>query len=60
MTSTATKPATRIDRLDEGAWLNRLLADVHEEIVGQPSAVAVQRIRARLLAQLNQPTRAAA
>jgi hypothetical protein len=57
---TATKELVRIERPDEGEWLHRLLADIQTEISAQPSPTAVERIRDRLLAQIDRPTRAAA
>lgn len=55
-----TRAGTRIERLDEGDWLNRLLADVHDNVARQPSAGAIERMRGRVLAEIEQPIRAAA
>ena len=57
---TATKEVTRLERTNEGEWLHLLLADIQREIAEQPVPGAVARIRARLLAQLDRPARAAA
>lgn len=57
---TATIQRLRIDRLDEGEWLYRLLADIQEEVARYPSPRAVERIRGRLLTQIKVPTQAAA
>ena len=58
--TTATRQRTRIDRLHDGAWLYRLLADIRKEVGEQPSPVAVARIRSRLLAEMKAPEKAAA
>lgn len=50
----------RIDQVDEGEWLHRVLADVHDDVVRQPSPAAVRRMRGRLMAQIKAPVRAAA
>ncbi len=39
---------TRIDQLDQGKWLYGLLGDVRKNVAKQPSAAAIERIRARL------------
>jgi hypothetical protein len=57
---TATREIARIERPDEGTWLHALLADIQREISSQPSPTAVERIRDRLLAQMDRPARAAA
>ena len=51
---------TRVDQLDEGDWLQLLLADVHQEVARQPSPRAVERIRGRLLIEMKTPAQAAA
>ena len=58
--TTDTKKRTRIDRLDEGDWLNELLADVRAEVASNPKPQAIDRIRARLYAEIDPPARAAA
>ena len=57
---TATKEVTRIEHRDEGEWLHLLLADIQREIAEQPGPGAVDRIRSRMLAQMDRPARAAA
>lgn len=57
---TVARQRTRIDTLDEGEWLYRLLADIHEEIASHPSRQAIERIRDRLLTQIEAPAKAAA
>ena len=57
---TATREIAKIERPDEGTWLHALLADIQREISEQPRPAAVERIRNRLLAQIDRPTRAAA
>jgi hypothetical protein len=51
---------TRIDEVDEGEWLHRLLADVHDDVARQPSPAAIRRMRGRLMAQIKRPAKAAA
>ena len=59
--ATASSKHTRIDQLDEGEWLHRLLAPAHERIATNPSPQAIQRIRARLLREISKtPARKAA
>lgn len=60
--SSITRIAQRapIGQLDEGEWLHRLLADVHEDVVRQPSPAAITRIRHLLMAQIKAPARVAA
>lgn len=60
MMKTATEHKLDIDRLDDGDWLHRLLADIQEDVAGHPSPRAVERIRGRLLAEMKRPARAAA
>ncbi|MCH8850182.1 MAG: hypothetical protein IIC89_05085 [Chloroflexi bacterium] len=50
----------RLDRLERGEWLNRLLADVQQEIAREPSTLAVERMRNRLFAEMQTPVRLAA
>ena len=50
----------RLDRLERGEWLNRLLADVQLEIARGPSPRAVERIRNQLLIDMSTPVKAAA
>jgi hypothetical protein len=57
---TATREIAKIERPDEGTWLHALLADIQREISEQPGPGAVGRIRARLIAQMDRPARAAA
>ena len=57
---TATSEITKIEGPDEGTWLHALLTDIQREISGQPGPAAVGRIRARLIAQMDRPARAAA
>lgn len=57
---TQTKDRARIDQLDKGEWLYRLLDDVRQEVAEQPKAEAIKRIRARLLVEMQRPERAAA
>ena len=57
---TATKQDTLSERLNDGDWLYRLLDDVRREIIREPSGLTVQRIRGRLLAQIETPAKAAA
>lgn len=58
--TTATNKRTRIDRLDEGEWLSELLADVKAEVASNPKPQAIERMRDRLYAEIDAPTRAAA
>jgi len=57
---TATTEVTRLEHRDEGEWLQRLLADIQREIAEQPGPGAVDRIRGRLLAQMDRPAKVAA
>ncbi len=50
----------RIDRLDEGEWLHLLMAETREDVTSQPSPQAVERIRARIMAEIQVPARVAA
>lgn len=59
-TMTTAKKRTRIDRLDEGEWLSELLADVRAEVASNPKPQAIERMRDRLYAEIDAPTRAAA
>ena len=54
------KNRQQVDRMDDSAWLGRLLADVRLEFGRQPSPQAVARIRGRVMAQVRAPLRAAA
>ncbi len=56
----ATTNHAQVERLDDGEWLNNLLADVHRELDRQPSPQAIRRIRSRLLTTMGQPVKAAA
>ncbi len=58
--ATATQKHTRIDQLDEGEWLHRLLASAHQRVATHPSPQAIKRIRQRLAKQIKAPARAAA
>ena len=49
-----------VGRLEEGDWLLQLLSDIRREVAREPSPSTVERIRARLLASIQRPTRAAA
>ena len=57
---TATREIAKVERTDEGTWLHALLADIQREISRQPSSTAIERIRDRLVAQLDRPTQVAA
>ncbi len=59
MTRMATKERTGIERNDAD-WLLELLADVRNDVAYQPRPQALARIRARLLAAMDRPVRAAA
>jgi hypothetical protein len=58
--ATATQKRTRIDKLDEGDWLQRLLTSEHQRVATDPSPQAIARIRQRILAEMKTPARAAA
>jgi hypothetical protein len=58
--TTATKERVRLDRVDDGAWLSRLLDDIQTETALRPSASAVERMRNRILERMTDPVRAAA
>lgn len=58
--TTATKERVRLDKVDRGEWLSRLLDDVQTEIAFQPSVTAVARMRAQILDRMNESVRAAA
>ena len=59
MTS-ATKEPSRINLREDQDWLYRLLAEIQREAAAYPSPQAVARIRARLVAAMNTPVKAAA
>jgi hypothetical protein len=59
MTS-ATRERSRTRPRNEAEWLQDLLADIQAEVARQPNPRAIQRIRARLQAQIKLPARAAA
>ena len=54
------KNRQQVDRMDDGVWLSRLLADVRSEMWRQPNPRAIARIRGRVMAQVRAPLRAAA
>ncbi|MEX2159564.1 MAG: hypothetical protein WEB04_09210 [Dehalococcoidia bacterium] len=56
----ATKSTNNISRLDNSEWLVRLLSDVQRDVAAQPSALAVERMRARLAAGMYAQEKAAA
>jgi hypothetical protein len=59
--ATASTKHTRIDQLDEGEWLHRLLGPAHQRVATNPSPQAIARIRARLLREIAKtPVRKAA
>ena len=58
--TTATKERVRLDRVDNGQWLSRLLTDVQTEIALQPSAIAIERMRGRIQERMKESVRAAA
>jgi hypothetical protein len=58
--TTATRDSVRLDRVDKGEWLNRLLDDVQTEIAFQPSVSAVARMRAQIVERMAAPTEVAA
>jgi hypothetical protein len=51
---------TNVTQLDNGEWLLKLLSDIQVELAGEPSELAVQRMRARLVAGLYATEKAAA
>ena len=51
---------SNISRLESSEWLVRLLSDVQRDVAGQPSVVAVDRMRARLFAGMYAEEKAAA
>ena len=51
---------TRIGKAKEGDWLYGLLADIRADVAGSPKADSVERIRARLFAEMDTPARVAA
>jgi hypothetical protein len=59
-TATATPERLHIDKMDNGRWLNRLLADVQTELALQPNETAIERMRVRLFEQMNDSARRAA
>ncbi len=58
--ATATKERVRLDRVDKGEWLNRLLGDVQAQVAYQPSAIAVLRMRTRIFESMEETVQAAA
>ncbi len=59
MMRTTTDERTRTQEQDAD-WLHELLADVQKEIATQPKGYLIARMRARLLAAMDRPVRAAA
>ena len=59
MMRTITKERTSSEQR-ESAWLYQLLADIQKDVAAQPKPQAVERIRARLQADIERPVRAAA
>jgi hypothetical protein len=51
---------SNISRLESSEWLVRLLSDIQRDVAAQPSAVAVQRMRLRLVAGMYAVEKAAA
>ncbi len=58
--TTSRKQRNEGARQGEAEWLQQLLADIHTDVSRQPSAQAIERIRARLLTEIRAPVRAAA
>ena len=58
-TSTISEKRLRIEQ-EETTWLYALLADVRRDVGSQPKRPAVERIRARIQAAMDQPVRQAA
>ena len=56
----ATKERVRLDRVDKGKWLNRLLDDVQTEVAYQPNAKAVLRMRTRIFESMTEQVQVAA
>ena len=56
----AIREHVRLDRVDRGEWLVKLLEDVQTEAGYQPSASAVARMRAQITAGMTDQTKAAA
>lgn len=58
-TKTLNDKRLRIEE-ESNAWLFALLADVRRDVVRQPELQAIERIRARVQAAIEQPARRAA
>ncbi len=58
--TTATKERMRLDRVDKGEWLSKLLDDVQTEVAYEPSGIAVLRMRTRIFESMAEPVRVAA
>ena len=51
---------TRIDRLERGEWLYDLLVEVRKDVAQKPSVAAINRIRARLIDEMEERSAQAA
>ena len=51
---------TRIDQFERGEWLYNLLVDVRKDVAQEPSAAAINRIRARLNDEMDERSAQAA
>ncbi len=51
---------TRIDQLEGGEWLYDLLVEVRKDVAQKPSSAAIDRIRARLVDEMDEHSAEAA
>jgi len=58
--TTATTERIRLDRVDKGEWLNKLLEDVQTGAAYEPTPIAVLRMRTRIFESMAEPVKQAA
>jgi len=51
---TQKKEPTRIDQLEQGRWLYRMLGAVREDVAQQPTPAAIKRIESRLIEEMGE------
>lgn len=57
---TEKRKPTRIDQLERGDWLYKMLDEAREDVARQPSPAAIKRIRARLEGNMDERSSRAA
>ena len=60
MMNTKESKQTRINQLERGEWLYDLLVEVREDVAQKPSTAVIDRIRARLIDEMEERSAQAA